>query len=342
MDSKAVATRLAEATARPSVLFSGLVALLALAALASLYAGRGTLTGSALDATFFELRLQRTLVAFLSGAGLAVGGVVIQGLLRNPLASPSILGTESGAMFGGELTLALVYLSWSGQPPLGLASEMLMPIGCVLGALLALVAVLGLTPLRGSAVALLLTGFLLSLMFLSLSGLLKNLIQESWQLLRVMSVLSGGSLSGAGPRQASLAAVLVIGATLPAWAWSRELDVLMSGEDEASSLGVDVGRMRIWVVIWTAILIAGPVAVGANAAFVGLIVPHVLRRIFGHAHRTLVPAAFLGGGTFLLGCDVLCRVLPLRHEVPLSVVTALIGGPLFLRMLAKLESGAHA
>jgi len=327
---------------RPALMFGGLAVLLGLAVLASLYAGRGTLTGAALDATFFELRLQRTLVAFLAGAGLAVGGVALQGLFRNPLASPSILGTESGAMLGGELMLALVYLSVRGDAPFDLPGEMLMPIGCVLGALLALVTVLALTPLRGSVVGLLLTGFLLSMMFLSLSSLLKSLIQESWQLLRVMSVLSAGSLSGAGPNQTALAAVLVIGATLPAWLWSRELDVLMSGEDEASSLGVDVGRLRVWIVIWTALLIAGPVAVGANVAFVGLIVPHALRRLFGHAHQILIPAAFVGGGTFLLGCDVLCRVLPLRHEMPLSVVTALIGGPLFLRMLAKLESESHA
>lgn len=328
--------------ARPFVLFGGLAVLLGLAALASLYAGRGTLTGSALDATFFELRLQRTLVAFLAGAGLAVGGVLLQGLFRNPLASPSILGTESGALLGGELMLVLVYVGFRGHTPFDLPGEMLMPIGCVLGALLALVTVLALTPLRGSVVGLLLTGFLLSMMFLSLSSLLKSLVQESWQLLRVMSVLSAGSISGAGPKQTALVAVLVIGATLPAWLWSRELNVLMSGEDEATSLGVDVGRLRVWIVIWTALLIAGPVAVGANVAFVGLIVPHVLRKLFGHAHQMLVPAAFVGGGTFLVGCDVLCRVLPLRHEVPLSVVTALIGGPLFLRMLAKLESESHA
>jgi iron complex transport system permease protein len=318
--------------------FAALALLLAAATLASLYAGRGTLTGSALDATFFHLRLQRTLVAFLAGAGLAVGGVVLQGLFRNPLASPSILGTTAGASFGGELTLVLLYLGFGGAMPWGLPGELWMPIGCVAGALLSLVVVLGLAPLRASPVALLLTGFLLSAMFLSLSSLLKSLVQESWQLLRVMNALSAGSLSGAGPRQAALAAVLVCGSTLPAWTWARELDVLMSGEDEATSLGVDVPRLRTWIVIWTAFATAGSIAVGANVTFVGLIVPHALRRFFGHGHRTLIPAAFLGGGIFLLACDVLCRSLPLRNEIPLSVVTALIGGPLFLRMLSRLES----
>jgi iron complex transport system permease protein len=314
-----------------------LLGLLAIALLASLYSGRGALTGAALDATFLQLRMHRTLVAFFAGAGLAVGGVVLQGLFRNPLASPSILGTTSGALFGGELSLVLLYTG-GGLAASGLPSEMWMPLGCVLGALISLTVVLGLAPLRASAVALLLTGFLLSAMFLSLSTLLKSLVQESWQLLRVLNTLSAGSVSGAGPRQSALAAVLVCGSTLPAWAWARELDVLMSGEDEATSLGVDVPRLRVWIVIWTALLTAGAVAVGASVTFVGLIVPHALRRFFGHSHRSLIPAAFLGGGIFLLGCDVLCRLLPLRNEVPLNVVTALIGGPLFLRLLAKLET----
>jgi iron complex transport system permease protein len=317
--------------------FVSLLALLALAVLASLYTGRAHFS-AAIDPRFLALRWQRTQVAFLAGASLAVGGVLLQGLFRNPLASPSILGTTAGAAFGGELTLVLLYELWGGRAPFGLTSELLLPLGCVLGALGALGIVLGASPLRASTVALLLTGFLLSALFASGSALLENLVQESWQLSRVLRVLSAGSVSGAGPKQSALAAVLVVGSALPAWAWARELDVLASGEDEARSLGVDVMRLRVWLVIWTAFMTAGAVAVGAQVTFVGLIVPHVLRQFFGHAHRTLIPAAFIGGGAFLLACDVLCRALPLRHEIPLSVVTALIGGPLFLRLLARLET----
>jgi iron complex transport system permease protein len=320
--------------------FGGLVLVLIASALLSLYVGRGDLGDSALFGRFLELRFHRSAVAFLGGAALAVAGVMVQGLFRNPLASPSILGTTAGASFGGELVLIGLYASFGGRAPLGLPGEMLTPIGCVLGALLSLVIVLSLTPLRASSVALLLTGFLLSSMFLSLSGLLKSLIQEKWQLLRVMATLSLGSVSGAGPKQLALASVLVCGSALPAWLWARELDMLMSGEEEATSLGVDVHRLRVWTVVWTAFMTAGAVAVGASVAFVGLIVPHALRHLFGQAHRTLIPAAFLGGGIFLLWCDTLCRALPLRNEIPLSVVTALIGGPIFLRMLARLERGS--
>jgi iron complex transport system permease protein len=319
----------------------GLLGLVLIASvLVSLHAGRGELDNAELAARFWELRAYRGGVAFLGGAALAVAGVVVQGLFRNPLASPSVLGTTSGALFGGELVLVTLYGWFGGRTPFGMSAEMLMPLGCVLGALLSLVIVLGLAPLRASAVALLLTGFLLSSAFLSLSELLKSLVQEKWQLLRVLATLSLGSLSGAGPKQLALAGVLVCGAAAPIWLWAGELDVLSSGEEEAASLGVDVRRVRFWSVVWTAFLTAGAIAVGANAAFVGLIVPHGLRYVFGYAHRTLIPAAFLGGGTFLLWCDMLCRALPLRNELPLSVVTALIGTPIFLRMLARLERGS--
>jgi iron complex transport system permease protein len=316
--------------------FGALLALLALSLWLSLYVGRGEAGAT----RFFELRLQRGAVAFFAGAALSLSGVIVQGLFRNPLASPSVLGTTSGAELGGELSLVALYVGLHAQPPFGLPTELFMPLGCVVGALGSLAIVLLLAPLRASAVALLLTGFLLAALFGSLSSLLRSLIQESWQLTRVLNALSLGSLSGAGPRQLALAALLSGGAALPAWLWSRELDLLMSGEEEAQSLGVDVARLRTWSVVWTAFATAGAVAAGASVAFVGLIVPHALRRMFGHAHRTLLPAAFLGGGIFLLWCDMLCRALPTQNEIPLSVVTALIGGPLFLRLLARMERSA--
>lgn len=317
--------------------FAVLCALLIVSALLSLYAGHGQAPNDELWARFVEMRMHRSAVAFLAGAALSLSGVIVQGLFRNPLASPSILGTTSGAEFGGELTLVTLYVMLGNHAPAGVSAEMLTPLGCVLGAVLALVIVLALSPLRASPISLLLTGFLFSALFSSLSALLQSLVQETWQLTRVLRQLSLGSVSGAGPRQLALASVLVLGSALPGCLWWRELDVLMSGEEEAASLGVDVTRLRTWCVIWTALATAGAVAVGASAPFVGLIVPHALRRLFGEGHRVLMPAAFLGGGLFLLWCDMLCRVLPLRNELPLSVITALIGVPLFVRMLAQLE-----
>jgi iron complex transport system permease protein len=322
--------------------FGALAVAIVLVAWASLYAGKAELDHTALGEQLYGLRAQRGAVAFFAGAALALAGVITQGLFRNPLASPSILGTTSGAQLGGELILVLVYELLDNRVPAGISHEMLTPLGCIGGAVCALLVVLALAPLRASAVSLLLTGFLLSALFSSLSSLLKSLTAETWQLARALTTLSLGSVSGAGRAQLALAGMLALGSLLPAWLYFRELDVLMSGEEEASALGVDVGRMRVWCVIWTAVLVAGAVAVGATVPFVGLIVPHGMRKLFGENHGHLMPAAFLGGGLFLLLCDVLCRVMPLRQEVPLSVVTALVGVPVFLRILTDMERGGSA
>jgi iron complex transport system permease protein len=325
--------------ARYALRFGLLIGAIALVSWLSLYAGKADLNDPQLGAQLLCLRAQRGAVAFFAGAALALAGVVTQGLFRNPLASPSILGTTSGAQLGGELMLVLVYELLNNQVPAGISHEMLTPLGCVAGAVCALLVVLALAPLRASAVSLLLTGFLLSALFASLSALLRSLTAEAWQLSRALTTLSLGSVSGAGRAQLALSGLLAIGALLPAWLYFRELDVLMSGEEEATALGVDVTRMRIWCVVWTAVLVAGAVAVGASVPFVGLIVPHAMRKLFGEAHARLMPAAFLGGGLFLLLCDVLCRALPLRQEVPLSVITALVGVPVFLRILRNMERG---
>ena len=319
--------------------FALLLLAIALMAWGSLYAGRGELESARLGEHLLELRAQRGAVAFFAGAALSLAGVITQGLFRNPLASPSILGTTAGAQLGGELMLVLVYEWLDNRVPMGISHEMLTPLGCVVGALCALLVVLALSPLRASAVTLLLTGFLLSALFASLSALLKSLTAETWQLARALTTLSLGSFSGAGRPQLTLACLLALGSLLPSWLYFRELDVLMSGEEEARALGVDVARVRVWCVIWTAVLVAGAVGVGASVPFVGLIVPHAVRKLFGESHRLLMPAAFLGGGLFLLLCDVLCRIAPLRQEAPLSVITALVGVPVFLRILTQLERG---
>ena len=120
-----------------------------------------------------------------------------------------------------------------------------------------------------------------------------------------------------------------------AWAWGRELDLFLSGEDEAASLGVDVPRVRRWVVVWAATLTAAAVALGGNVTFVGLVVPHALRPLFGVTHRRLVPAAAFAGGVFVVACDVLARLAPGPAELPLGVVTGLVGAPVFLSLLIR-------
>jgi iron complex transport system permease protein len=319
----------------PAAVYVGLVALALLACLLSLAIGHGDLGDPSLRSAFLRLRAARMAGAFLAGSALAVAGVLVQGLFRNPLASPSVIGTSAGASLGGRI--ALLGTQWwllGGRAP-WLSPDLLLPLGCVLGALGALGLLFLVAEVRDDIVVLLLTGFLLSALFVSLEGFLTSLAQERWELSRAVLSFALGDVSGVGPRQLALALPLVAVGVGLAWTWSAPLDLMLSGEEEAASLGADVQVVRRWVVVWTAILTAAAVAIGGNVGFVGLIVPHALRRFVGLSHVRLIPAAALGGGAFVVACDVLSRVLPGRSEVPLGVITGIVGAPTFLWLLLK-------
>jgi iron complex transport system permease protein len=214
---------------------------------------------------------------------------------------------------------------------------MIVPLGCFLGALGALAVLLFFVRITQDLLALLLTGFVLSAFFLSLSGLLTSIAQETWELGRAIVSFSLGSVSGTGPRQLSFASPLVGAALVACWLWGRPLDLLLSGEEEALSMGANVDSVRWWSAVWVSVLVASAVSVGGNVGFVGLVVPHMLRPFAGTKHQLLIPAAALGGGIFLVTCDVLARLIPSRSEIPLGVVTGLIGAPLFLLLLIRLR-----
>lgn len=300
---------------------------------AALLVGAGDLGDVRLGDTFLALRLQRVASAFLAGAALAGGGVVVQGLFRNPLASPSILGTNAGAALGGQAALLAAQLVGVRA----VAPELLVPLGCLMGAFASLVILLALLRITDDLLALLLTGFALSALFLSISAFLTSLAQESFELGRAVVSFSLGGVAGAGPPQLALALPLIVVGLLAAFGWGRALDLLLSGEEEARSLGVDVRQVRFFAALWTSVLVAGAVSLGGNVSFVGLVVPHALRPFAGVAHRRLLPAAVLGGGLFVVLCDVVARALPSQGEIPLGVVTGLVGAPLFLVLLARMR-----
>lgn len=308
-------------------------------AAASLAIGKGALADPALRATLLELRASRTLVGLLAGAALAVGGLLAQGVFRNPLADPSIIGATAGASFGGTAALTAFNLVMDGRAPRFMAPEMVLPAGCLAGALVPLALLLVLTRKSRDRLVLLLAGFLLSSLFLSLTAFLVTLAEESWELGRAIVRFSLGNVAASGLRQILLVAPLTVAGIVAARFWARPLDVLLSGEEEAESLGVDTRQTRFWCVSWIAVLSAGAVAVGGGVSFVGLVVPHALRRSLGVAHRRLVPAVALGGGAFVVGCDVLARLFPSQGELPLGVVTGLIGAPVFLVLLLRSQRG---
>lgn len=309
-----------------------LLALLAGATVAALLVGHGSLADPSLRATLLELRATRIAAALLAGAALAVGGVVVQGVFRNPLVSPSILGTTAGASLGGQV--ALLMLAW-GSVGTSIPPELVLPVGCLAGAGLSLAIVLGFCRERAGTLMLILTGFILSSLFLALGGFVTSLAQDQWDLSRAVVSFTLGGVAGTGLRQVVAALPFVVIGLGACWGWSGTLDVLLSGEDEARTLGVEVGQARRWTIVWVAVLTSAAIALGGNVAFVGLVVPHVLRPIVGVRHRRLIPAAALLGGTFLVCCDLITRVVPSRSEIPLGVVTGIVGAPIFLYLLAR-------
>jgi iron complex transport system permease protein len=264
-----------------------------------------------------------------------VAGVLVQGVFHNPLASPSVLGVTSGAALGGKLALLGHALLWASASRLPFAPDMLVPLGCMAGAVLALAVLTAIARRIHGKIALLLAGFLLSSLFLSLGSFVITLGQGRWELGRALIGFTLGGVSGAGLRQVLLALPIVVIGVGASIGWSRSLDALLSGETEAAALGVDTTLAKRCCIGWCALLSAGAVCVGGNVSFVGLIVPHALRPLLGEAHGPLLPASALAGGAFLVVCDVLTRLPPNGTELPLGVVTGLIGAPLFFVLLVR-------
>ncbi|HEX4457630.1 MAG TPA: iron ABC transporter permease [Polyangia bacterium] len=315
--------------------YLALFGLAAIVAAAALFVGHGSLADPALRDTFLRLRAYRLGAAFLAGASLAAGGAMVQSLFRNPLVDPSIVGTTAGASLGGQAALLALHWVPGGLLLRHLSGEMVVPLGAMLGALLALALLMAAAQRVRGLVVVLLTGAILSSLFLSIGGFILSIAQDSYEVARAIYAMSLGGVSGVGARQLMMALPLALIGLVAAWAWGPPLDLLLSGEQEAESLGLDVRQTRLWTVVWVAVLTTAAVTVGGNLAFVGLIVPHALRPFVGVLNRRLIPAVALAGGTFVVACDLATRSLPTTSEVPLGVVTGLVGAPLFLTLLFR-------
>ncbi|MBQ7606498.1 MAG: iron ABC transporter permease [Desulfovibrionaceae bacterium] len=268
------------------------------------------------------LRLPRALLAALCGGSLAVAGVALQGVLRNPLADPYTLGISQGAACGASLVLIGNLALW-------------IPWAAFAGAMLATFATLWLGQGQGRPVAagVLLAGIAVSTFFGSLVALIKALNEES-----VTSIVFWimGSLQGRSWESLPIILVCLIPASLVLALEWRALDVLALGDDQALGMGVSIHWVRIRILLAAGLLTAACVAVAGVIGFVGLVVPHILRLLFGMRHAVLIIAAFFAGGILLLWADVLARtVLSDGQEVPVGVVTAFIGGPFFAMLLKR-------
>jgi iron complex transport system permease protein len=273
-----------------------------------------------------ELRLPRALLALTYGAMLGCAGAAIQALFANPLASPDLTGTTSGAALGAVVTAYL----------LGFASPIALSIGAVGGAFGALILLLALAGRRAETATLLLSGLAISALAGALTTLALALAPSPFAFYDAYDWLMG-SLVDRSLGQAAFAGVPAIAATLLLLRLRAPLDSLTLGEDVAQSFGFDVRRLRLEIVALTAVGVGACVAICGAIGFIGLVAPIFARLLTrGHPGRAMLPAAMLGGALLLLA-DLAVRTLPLGRTLPIGVVTALLGAPFFLWLVAHMR-----
>ncbi len=277
---------------------------------------------------FWRLRVPRVVLAFLAGAGLALSGLSFQAMFRNPLATPFTLGVASGASLGTALYIRFgVAVSLLGVSGLSLAA--------FVGALATMLLVYGITRMRGgfSSATLLLAGVAISFFFSSLI-LFTQFIFEAQHSFRMMRWMMG-SLEVVGWRPVfNLLIFVAVGAAVLS-ALTHELNLMLTGEDLATSRGVDVRRVKRRVFFAASLMVGGVVAFCGPIGFVGMMAPHICRLLIGSDHRWLAPATVLFGGLFLVVCDAISRTVLTSSILPVGIITALLGGPFFLWLLLQ-------
>ena len=278
---------------------------------------------------FFVARLPRVLAAALVGSALALAGVVFQALLRNPLASPDTLGVSAGASLG-----ALVAISFHAN--LSVAGLSAVPLASFAGALGALAIVYGLSAARRrgtSTTVLLLAGVTLTALLSAATQFVQYLtdLTATFQTVRwLMGSLDIGSYTPIAASLVPMAAAWAGFMSLP-----RALDLISLGTESAAARGVDVVRAERIALLSASLATGAAVSLGGPVAFIGIIVPHLVRLIVGADHRLVMPASALFGAAFLIGCDLVARVAFAPVELPVGIVTAIIGGPFFLWLLFR-------
>jgi iron complex transport system permease protein len=304
---------------------------LVVALLAAAVLGVGTLDwtrvfipDSAEHAIVFRIRLARGLLGATVGAALATAGVTFQTLVRNPLADPYVMGVSSGAAVGAAVSIFL-----------GVGRGLGVGVFAFVGAVLALGLVYRLGVVQGRLVphVTLLSGIVFNAFSWAVIVTVGSISHPGGAAEMVLWLL--GSLSAPSwPRLVTAAGATAAGIAILVWL-SPRMNALLLGDEGAHSVGVEVGATRKWLLLTASLLTAVAVSVAGPIGFVGIIVPHILRLIIGPDHRLLIPASALGGAVFLSMCDTLTRLafLPLGNEPPVSVLTALLGGPFFLALL---------
>jgi iron complex transport system permease protein len=283
-----------------------------------------TIADSSLEDIIWRIRMPRVVLAALVGAALSSGGLVFQALLRNPLAEPYILGISGGAAIGA---ISGILAGLSQFPGVSVSSF----IGSMMTLALLLMISSGRTILRKET--LLLSGVMVNAFCSAVIMFLVSMTQDA----RIHNIIFWlmGDLSLAGFKQVLLLAAIIIPGVAVLFWLSHVMNLLLLGKETAQSLGVNLKVVTVILLGTTSLMVSATVSQCGLLGFVGLVIPHLLRFVVGPDHRVLVPACVLGGGAYMIVCDVLARTLPRQGEMPAGVVTAIIGAPLFIFLLKK-------
>lgn len=284
------------------------------------------------DTILFDIRLPRILLAIFVGAVLASTGAVMQGLFRNPLADPSLIGVSSGASVGASLMIVTAGGFIQSGALVGLS---LVAVGAFVGGFAATLLVyrLATSGIGTSVTTMLLAGIAIG----ALAGALNSLLSyfSDNDMLRQISLWQMGNLSGASWLKVSIMGAVAIFLMLLFPRESKALNALLLGESEARHLGIDVQRVKRRLIILTALGVGVSVALAGLVGFVGLIMPHIVRLAIGPDHRWLVPGSALAGATLLVIADSLARIVVIPAELPTGILTAFLGAPFFVALLLK-------
>ena len=315
------------------LLFSLVVALIMGLSLGSTHAGLDaivkTLMGSSasdpmLQAIIWHIRFPRVLLAALVGAALSSGGLVFQALLRNPLAEPYILGISGGAAIGGIIGILLGFSRFPGVTLIAFAGSM-----CTL--MLVMIISSGQSILKKDS--LLLAGVMVNAFCSAVIMFLVSMSQDS-RLHNIIFWLMG-DMSMTDLQQVGILSAMLIPGFILIFCLSNAMNLLLMGREMAISMGLQLKTITVTLLVATSFMVSATVSYCGLIGFVGLVIPHLLRMVLGPDHRVLVPACILGGGAYMVFCDLLARTLPQQGEMPAGVITALIGAPLFIVLLKR-------
>ncbi len=278
----------------------------------------------------FQIRLPRVVGGALIGAALATAGVLFQGLLRNPMADPYIIGTSAGAALGATIAMTLpISLAFLGFG--------LVPLAAFAGALASVIIVYNLARVGGKTpiISMLLAGFVMNALLAAIIAFMISMSERFNLNLHAVYSFLIGHVSVVGWSQIAVIGPLVVGGIIVARFFAYHLNAFALGEEGAAYLGIEVERDKVLILALGSLLTAAAVSIGGLIGFVGLVMPHAVRLSLGPDHRLLLPASALAGAAFVVIADLLARIVLAPTEIPVGIITAVVGAPFFLYLLRR-------